>query len=50
MNYQDYITIEEKVNRIIAFINWKGATFESKKKKIIKELSLITSYCNHNKC
>jgi hypothetical protein len=32
------------VNKLIALIKWKGATFESKERKIIKELSLIKDY------
>jgi hypothetical protein len=38
------LEIKNRVNRIISFIKWKGATFESKEKKIIKELSLIKDY------
>jgi hypothetical protein len=33
------------VNNLIGFIKWKGANFESKEKKIIKELSLIRNHC-----
>lgn len=37
--------IKEKVNKLIAFLLWKGAPFESKRKKVVKELCLIKDYC-----
>ncbi|HYE09864.1 MAG TPA: hypothetical protein VEF53_06770 [Patescibacteria group bacterium] len=36
--------IKEKVNKLIAFLLWKGAPFESKKRKVVKELCLIKDY------
>ena len=37
--------VSEMATRLIAFINWKGADFESKKKKVLMELYQIKSYC-----
>jgi len=48
MKTEEYKKVEEMTNRIIAFINWKGASFDSKKKKVIKELSLIKDYCRNS--
>lgn len=45
MKEKEYKEIEQMTNRLIAFINWKGAPFEDKKKKIIKEISMIKEYC-----
>jgi hypothetical protein len=36
--------IKQMTERLIAFINWKGASFEDKKRKVIKEISLIKKY------
>lgn len=32
--------------QLIHFIKWKGATFESKEKKVIKEICLIKEFCH----
>lgn len=45
MTSSNYTEIKRMTRRLIAFINWEGATFESKKKKIIKEISLIREFC-----
>ena len=45
MSKDDYKRVKDMADKLIAFINWKGATLESKKKKIIKEISLIKNYC-----
>ena len=42
--------LTKDIKAVIAFINWKGADFSSKKKKIIKELSLIVDYCKECEC
>jgi hypothetical protein len=45
-----YKKINEMTDRLIAFIKWNGAPFESKKKKVIKEISLIRQYCFESIC
>lgn len=44
MKTAEYEQIKQMTERLIAFINWKGASFEKKKRKIIKEISLIKQY------
>lgn len=44
MTVNEYLKIKEMVGRLIGFLLWKGATFESKKKKVIKELMAIREY------
>jgi len=44
MTVNEYLKIKEMVGRLIGFILWKGASFESKKKKVIKELMAIREY------
>jgi len=41
----EYLEIKTKVNKLISFIKWKGASLESKQNKVIKELSMIKQYC-----
>ncbi len=43
MNFREEIAA--KSNNLIAFVNWSGAKMESKKHKIIKELSEIRKLC-----
>lgn len=45
MYESEYQEIKIMVDRLISFIRWKGASFESKQNKVIKELSLIKKYC-----
>ncbi|MCK5129480.1 MAG: hypothetical protein KAQ68_06500 [Clostridiales bacterium] len=37
--------IIKRTNDLIAFINWNGAPFKDKKRKVIKELSAIRAVC-----
>lgn len=45
MIQSEYHQIKSMVDKLIAFIKWKGAPLESKQNKIIKELSIINKYC-----
>jgi hypothetical protein len=45
MTKNSYLKVKEMTDRLIAFIKWNGASFESKQKKVIKEISLIRQYC-----
>lgn len=45
MKNSDYLKVQQMADRLIHFIKWKGATFESKEKKVIKEICLIKEFC-----
>lgn len=46
MKSSDYLEVKQMADRLIHFIKWKGGTFESKEKKIIKEICLIKEFCH----
>lgn len=45
MQANEYQNIKVMTSRLISFIKWKGASLESKQRKVIKEISLIEKYC-----
>lgn len=45
MKAEESAKICDMTSRLIAFILWQGADFESKKKKVLRELYQIKDYC-----
>ncbi len=46
MKNSDYLELEKMADRLIHFIKWKGASFASKEKKVIKEICLMKEFCH----
>ena len=45
MTLTQYEKVKSMTNKVIGLLKWKGADYESKERKVVRELAQIRKYC-----